>query len=124
MTLSRWLRDYLYFPMGGGRRGSGRRYANLMMTMMLGGLWHGAAWPFVLWGALHGLFLSINHLWNGLARWAARRGWRLELGRVPAQVLTLLAVTRAWVFLCRPELLGGDRRAGGDGRWEWQHRHE
>ena len=119
MTLSRWLRDYLYIPMGGGRRGSARRYANLMMTMMLGGLWHGAAWPFVFWGALHGLFLSINHLWHGLARWAARRGWRLELGRVPAQVLTLLAVTLAWVFFAAPSfsaaiaVLAG--MAGGNG---------
>jgi len=102
MTLSRWLRDYLYIPLGGSRKGQTRRYVNLMLTMMLGGLWHGAAWPFVLWGALHGLFLSINHLWTRLAAGAARRGWRLELGCVPAQGLTFLAVTLAWVFFAAP----------------------
>ena len=64
MTLSRFLRDYLYFPLGGNRHGPARRYANLMITMLLGGLWHGAGWNFAIWGALHGLFLSVNHLWN------------------------------------------------------------
>jgi len=60
MTLSRWLRDYLYIPLGGNRRGTARTYVNLMLTMTLGGLWHGAAWHFVLWGALHGGFLAIG----------------------------------------------------------------
>jgi alginate O-acetyltransferase complex protein AlgI len=60
MTLSRWLRDYLYIPLGGNRRGHRRTYVNLMITMTLGGLWHGAAWNFVLWGALHGGFLAIG----------------------------------------------------------------
>ena len=58
MTLSRFLRDYLYFPLGGNRHGEGRRYMNLMVTMLLGGLWHGAAWTFVTWGGLHGVYLS------------------------------------------------------------------
>ena len=61
MTLSQFLRDYLYIPLGGNRRGPALRYLNLMVTMLLGGLWHGAAWTFVIWGALHGLYLSINH---------------------------------------------------------------
>ena len=56
ITLSRFLRDYLYYPLGGNRNGTGRRYGNLMVVMLLGGLWHGAAWTFVFWGALHGLF--------------------------------------------------------------------
>src|SRR5258708_9035573 len=60
MTLSRFLRDYLYIPLGGNRDGAARRYLNLMVTMVLGGLWHGAAWTFVIWGALHGLFLSVT----------------------------------------------------------------
>ena len=64
MTLSQFLRDYLYIPLGGNRRGRMLRYVNLMVTMVLGGLWHGAAWTFVLWGALHGLYLCINHAWN------------------------------------------------------------
>jgi alginate O-acetyltransferase complex protein AlgI len=64
MTLSRFLRDYLYFPLGGNRHGSVRRYFNLMTTMLLGGLWHGASWTFVIWGGLHGLYLVINHVWR------------------------------------------------------------
>ena len=68
ITLSRFLRDYLYIPLGGSRLGAPRRYANLMITMLLGGLWHGAGWTFVIWGGLHGIFLVINHAWHGLRR--------------------------------------------------------
>ncbi len=102
MTLSRFLRDYLYIPLGGNRRGPVRRYSNLLATMVLGGLWHGAGWTFVAWGALHGLYLVINNLWRGqrgpaadtpTARWAGR-------------VLTLLAVIVAWV-LFRAESMAG-----------------
>ena len=64
MTLSRFLRDYLYIPMGGNRNGSLNRYKNLMLTMLLGGLWHGAGWTFLLWGGLHGVYLIINQLWR------------------------------------------------------------
>ena len=64
MTLSQFLRDYLYIPLGGNRRGRVLRYVNLMITMLLGGLWHGAAWTFVVWGALHGVYLCVNHAWN------------------------------------------------------------
>ena len=64
MTLSQFLRDYLYIPLGGNRHGRVLRYVNLMITMLLGGLWHGAAWTFVVWGALHGIYLCINHAWN------------------------------------------------------------
>ena len=102
MTLSRWLRDYLYIPLGGGRKGGARRYANLLITMLLGGLWHGAAWTFVFWGALNGLYLMINHGWNAIVRRAALRGRTLKIGAIPAQILTLLAVTLAWVFFAAP----------------------
>ena len=61
MTLSRWLRDYLYIPLGGNRGGKWKTYRNLMITIVLGGLWHGAAWTFVVWGAIHGGFLSLEH---------------------------------------------------------------
>jgi alginate O-acetyltransferase complex protein AlgI len=64
MTLSQFLRDYLYIPLGGNRRSRTLRYVYLMITMVLGGLWHGAAWPFVAWGALHGVYLCSNHAWN------------------------------------------------------------
>src|SRR5262249_29261024 len=60
ITLSSWLRDYLYIPLGGNRRGTFRTYVNLMLTMLLGGLWHGANWTFVAWGALHGFYLWVE----------------------------------------------------------------
>jgi D-alanyl-lipoteichoic acid acyltransferase DltB (MBOAT superfamily) len=96
MTLSRFLRDYLYVPLGGSRSGSVVRYRNLMITMLLGGLWHGAGWTFVVWGALHGLYLTINHAWQALVR-----GRRWQTGRVyegGARVITFAAVAFAWVF--------------------------
>ena len=94
MTLSRFLRDYLYFPLGGNRRGPVRRYTNLMVTMILGGLWHGAGWTFVIWGALHGTYLIINHAWHKVWRRPVNRWW----SRGIARLLTLLAVMFAWVF--------------------------
>lgn len=93
MTLSRFLRDYLYIPLGGNRHGPARRYANLMTTMLLGGLWHGAGITFVLWGALHGLYLCINNGWLTLRN---RLGWR-PLPKGLAITLTFLAVVFAWV---------------------------
>ncbi len=66
MTLSRFLRDYLYIALGGNRRGTALRYRNLFLTMLLGGLWHGAAWTYVAWGGLHGLYLCCNHAWRYL----------------------------------------------------------
>lgn len=71
MTLSRFLKEYLYIPLGGNRHGAVRRYLNLFLTMLLGGLWHGASWNFVLWGAIHGALLALNHLWRAL--WNKRR---------------------------------------------------
>ncbi len=64
ISLSSWLRDYLYIPLGGNRKGPGRQYVNLLLTMLLGGLWHGAAWTFVIWGGLHGAFLALHKLWT------------------------------------------------------------
>lgn len=83
MTLSNFLRDYLYIPLGGNRRGDARRYVNLFMTMLIGGAWHGAGWTFVVWGALHGSFLVVNHLWVSLRR---RLNWTVDhlLYAVPA----------------------------------------
>ena len=94
ITLSRFLKDYLYIPLGGGRQGWTRRYTNLMIVMLLGGLWHGAAWTFVLWGALHGAFLIINHGWRQIA--GGRRG-NLAL-RWFYRSLTFVAVVLAWVM--------------------------
>ena len=107
MTLSRFLREYLYIPLGGNRQsGEFRRYLNLVLTMVLGGLWHGAAWTFVLWGGVHGLMLVLNHAWHYL-----RRRIGLPPGNDPASVrvaacaLTFIAVTSAWV-LFRASSLG------------------
>ena len=95
ITLSRFLRDYLYFPLGGNRKGPARRYANLMIVMVLGGLWHGAGWTFVLWGLLHGGALALNHLWRSLRGVEApARGWM----RPPSVLACFLFVTVAWVF--------------------------
>ncbi len=96
MTLSRFLRDYLYIPLGGNRLGSGRRYLNLMVTMVLGGLWHGPAWTFVTWGFLHGVYLCINHGWSKLP-WQPPLFTR-SVGRPLSTALTFSAVVIAWVF--------------------------
>ncbi len=106
MTLSRFLRDYLYIPLGGNRKGKARRYLNLMVTMLLGGLWHGASWTFVAWGGLHGLYLLVNHAWRAMParRGRARRG-PTGLGITFARLLTFLAVVVAWVFF-RAETFG------------------
>ena len=89
MTLSNWLRDYLYIPLGGSRRGPRRTYVNLFLTMLLGGLWHGASWNFVLWGALHGTALAVHKLFRARVRW-----------RMPGALgmpLTLLFAALCWI---------------------------
>ena len=98
ITLSNFLRDYLYIPLGGNRKGKLRRYLNLMITMMLGGLWHGAGWTFVVWGGLHGIYLVINHQWHCFRRVlghdSSNHWWSQALGCL----ITFLAVIVAWVF--------------------------
>ncbi len=96
MTLSRFLRDYLYIPLGGSRHGEAMRYRNLMLTMLLGGLWHGAGWTFVIWGGLHGLYLVLQQAWQRVFG-AARSHWW-------PGVLTFLAVMLAWVFFRAPDV--------------------
>lgn len=96
MTLSRFLRDYLYVPLGGNRAGTVRRYRNLMLTMLLGGLWHGAGWTFVVWGGLHGLFLVLHHGWQAWHGRSDPRWW--------AAPLTFIAVVLAWVVFRAPDL--------------------
>jgi len=115
-TLSRFLRDYLYIPLGGNRRGRGRRYGNLMATMVLGGLWHGASWNFALWGGFHGLLLVANHGWRALRRRAAggevssaaAGAWGLHTARA----LTFLAVSVAWVPFRAADLPSAGRMLG------------
>ena len=93
MTLSRFLRDYLYIPLGGNRKGRLRRYANLMITMLLGGLWHGAGWTFVAWGALHGIYLTVNNLWRDAT--AGKSSGRM--GSLLGGAVTFIAVVAGWV---------------------------
>jgi D-alanyl-lipoteichoic acid acyltransferase DltB (MBOAT superfamily) len=93
MTLSRWLRDYVYIPLGGNRKGSLITYRNLMLTMLIGGLWHGAGWTFVVWGGLHGLYLAAGRLRGGRDA-ALPRGWALWRARI----VTFHLVCLAWVF--------------------------
>jgi alginate O-acetyltransferase complex protein AlgI len=97
MTLSRWLRDYLYIPLGGSRRGRLRAYRNVMITMLLGGLWRGAAWTFVLWGGIHGGALSAE-------RWARERFDGFRLPAWAAWLFTFHVVCVAWVFFRSPDL--------------------
>jgi alginate O-acetyltransferase complex protein AlgI len=98
MTLSRFLRDYLYIPLGGNRRGRTSRYLNLFATMVLGGLWHGAGWTFIVWGALHGVYLGINHAWEAVRGVRGRGTAPSDVRRLAGQALTFLAVVIAWVF--------------------------
>jgi alginate O-acetyltransferase complex protein AlgI len=114
ITLSRFLRDYLYIPLGGNRLGEQRRYLNLMVTMLLGGLWHGAGWNFFVWGGLHGLYICANHLWQ------VWRGTRTNLSTAEGTAkrfsiafttgfswaITFFAVVMAWVFF-RARTAGG-----------------
>jgi len=95
ISLSLWLRDYLYFTFGGSRRGLAKTIRNVFFTFLLGGIWHGAGWTFVTWGALHGAMLSVNNLWRKLQsrRLPSALGW----------LLTLLGVHFAWVFFRAPD---------------------
>ena len=96
ITLSTFLRDYLYFSLGGNRKGVFRRYINLMITMLLGGLWHGAGWTFIAWGGLHGIYLMINHGWRELkTRFVWMQG--VSMPRL-SSTITFVAIIIAWVF--------------------------
>ncbi|MBD2704458.1 MBOAT family protein [Spirosoma sp. BT702] len=126
ITLSTWLRDYLYIPLGGNRHGAFKTYVNLMITMLLGGLWHGASWTFVVWGGLHGLFLCLERFWRNRA--SRRRAMRTDaipvesvvsraavippirlsnpLAQFGLAMLTLFLVNITWVFFRAPTFGG------------------
>lgn len=98
ITLSVFLRDYLYIPLGGSRKGKLKRYTNLMITMILGGLWHGAGWTFIIWGSLHGVFLVINHTWQALLKFPEKT-WQSHWAYIKfSQLLTFICVVFAWVY--------------------------
>jgi len=111
ITLSRFLRDYLYIPLGGNRLGEQRRYLNLMLTMLLGGLWHGAGLNFLIWGGLHGLYLCANHLWQAWR--GADATVRTGIAKALSWALTFFAVVVAWVFFRARTAAGAWQMLGG-----------
>ena len=117
ISLSRFLRNYLYIPLGGNRHGQLRRYRNLILTMLLGGLWHGANWTFVIWGGLHGLYLCVQHGWQFLMK--KRSKAPTATFNIFSRVLTLLAVMIAWCFFRAPDVASAlavlTGMAGGNG---------
>lgn len=129
ISLSTFLRDYLYVPLGGSQRGSTRTLINLMIVMVLGGLWHGAGWTFIAWGALHGAYLLVNHLWrrrrskqqlgqisdqaNDNTRHSVGARLRALLGLAVAHSVTLVAVVVAWVLFRASTLSEAGRIVGG-----------
>jgi alginate O-acetyltransferase complex protein AlgI len=98
MTLSSWLRDYLYIPLGGNRKGRVRTHVNLIITMLLGGLWHGANWTFIAWGLLHGFALVIHKVWS-----EHNKKWRIRIPMFAAWVFTYAFICVAWVFFRSPD---------------------
>jgi alginate O-acetyltransferase complex protein AlgI len=104
ISLSRWLRDYLYVPLGGNRKGEIRTHVNLMLTMLIGGLWHGASWNFVIWGGIHGCYLLIERL---LRRFAPRIAWFDSVaGQFLLAMITFFLVCITWIFFRSKDLHG------------------
>jgi alginate O-acetyltransferase complex protein AlgI len=101
ISLSQWLRDYLYISLGGNRKGKIRTYMNLLITMLLGGLWHGASLRFIIWGGLHGIGLVINKIWNSLFRVRLKNRW---LGRALSMFITFQFVSFCWIFFRAPDI--------------------
>lgn len=98
ISLSSWLKDYLYISLGGNRIGPNRTYINLMITMLLGGLWHGASWNFVIWGGLHGIYLAIHKLLLGNKKVASTNLMRFKLADVGNILITFILVLFTWLF--------------------------
>ena len=98
MTLSGFLKDYVYIPLGGNRGGQTKKYINLLLTMLIGGLWHGAGWNYVLWGGLHGVYLVINHIFRTCTKGL------ITIPRILCWVMTFSAVSFAWIFFRSPSM--------------------
>ncbi len=138
MTLSVFLRDYLYIPLGGNRHGNTRRYLNVLVTMLIGGLWHGAGWTFVVWGGLHGIYLAINHAFRDLRhKWISKGAEKNDpqkncyfrslvdwIERLLSSGITFLAVSIAWVFFRSPDMNTAFSMLGGmigKNSFTWHH---
>ena len=116
ISLSSWLRDYLYIPLGGSRRGAARTYLNLFLTMLLGGLWHGASWGFVIWGGLHGGWLAIERFWtrHRPSHWPAAPRW-------VGVIVTFHIVVLGWVFFRAPDIAAAFGYLGALAAGDWRN---
>jgi alginate O-acetyltransferase complex protein AlgI len=105
MTLGDWLRNYLYFPLGGSRAGLFRTCLNLLIVMLVAGIWHGAAWGFIVWGGLHGVALGVHRLTDVGSKWLSLQWiWRTFPGIIISWFLTQMMVFGAWIFFRLPDL--------------------
>jgi alginate O-acetyltransferase complex protein AlgI len=125
ISLSTWLRDYLYIPLGGNRKGELRTYANLAVTMLLGGLWHGANWTFVVWGGIHGFGLAIERFYARIRGLEPQDSTPGEKGLLNAsawirRIVIFHVVCLSWIFFRAPSLTGAGRLLRGLGRWTWR----
>lgn len=118
ISLSSWLRDYLYISLGGNRKGKFRTYFNLFMTMLLGGLWHGASWKFVIWGVLHGLALVVERLFKGIKIWPKNK-----LSHVFQVILTFHFVVFCWIFFRAKDFSTAFDLIGMIGKIDWHPEH-
>jgi alginate O-acetyltransferase complex protein AlgI len=116
ISLSTWLRDYLYIPLGGNRLGNLRTYINLMLTMLLGGLWHGANWTFVVWGGIHGVGLAFERLFTGKRELASSTTFFARWGR---RIFLFHVVCLAWIFFRVPSLSGAWGQIASLAIWQW-----
>jgi alginate O-acetyltransferase complex protein AlgI len=116
ISLSTWLRDYLYIPLGGNRLGNLRTYLNLMLTMLLGGLWHGANWTFVVWGGIHGVGLAIERLFTGRSELTSSPTFFARWGR---RIILFHVVCLAWIFFRVPSLSGAWEQIASLRIWQW-----
>ena len=119
VSLSSWLRDYLYIGLGGSRRGRVRTYANLMLTMLLGGLWHGASWTFVVWGGIHGVGLAVERFVSSLLGMPDASGSSSFAGRWARRILIFNLVCFAWIFFRVPTFGGAWEQVSALARWRW-----
>jgi alginate O-acetyltransferase complex protein AlgI len=117
ISLSSWLRDYLYIPLGGNRKGEGRTYGNLLTTMLIGGLWHGANWTFVIWGGIHGSVLALERLFGMGKDESESAGW-ISTWMKRIALFNLVCVT--WIFFRATSIHEAFAFLGGLGRFAWQ----
>ncbi len=116
ISLSSWLRDYLYIPLGGNRKGKIRTYVNLLLTMLLGGLWHGANWTFVVWGGIHGAGLAIERLISGGGEINDSKSYFVRWMR---RLIIFNVVCLSWVFFRSPSLSESWAQLAGLANWKW-----